>query len=81
MYVRGDTSVKYVAKPSLHLIQNWRMNVTHAEKIKKIVRILKKNFPNSNMDTARIIYIGYLIVEALEEPASKVEIKPDERIS
>jgi hypothetical protein len=74
MYARGDISVRSVGKPSLHLIQNWRIAVTHAEKVKKIAKILKKNFPD--IDTARTIHISFTIIEALEEPASKVEIKP-----
>jgi hypothetical protein len=65
--------VKYVARLLLEMI-----HMTHAEKIKKIVKILKKNFPDT--DNARAIHIGFQIVEALEEPASKVEIKPDERV-
>lgn len=48
--------------------------MTHAEKVKKIAKILKKNFPD--IDTARTIHISFTIIEALEEPASKVEIKP-----
>ena len=51
--------------------------MTHAEKVKKIVRILKKNF--DNLDTGKAVHVGYQIVEALEEPASRIEINQDQK--
>jgi hypothetical protein len=52
--------------------------MTHADQVKKIAKILKKNFPD--VGTSRSVHIAFTIIEALEEPPSKVETKPDARV-
>jgi len=54
-------SVLYVLEYS-----KWRNKMTQLEKVKKIVRILKRKSLGES-DTERI-YIAYLIIEALDEP-------------
>ena len=49
--------------------------MTRSERVKKVARILKKKFPNINHE--EVVFIAWLIIEALEEPVTKVEVKPD----
>jgi hypothetical protein len=50
--------------------------MTQSEKVKIVSKILKKRFNNLSAD--ELIHISFQIVESLDEPVSKVEVKPNE---
>jgi hypothetical protein len=48
--------------------------MTQSEKVKIVTKILKRRF--NNLTAEELIHISFQIVESLDEPVTKVEVKP-----
>jgi hypothetical protein len=46
--------------------------MTQSEQVKIVARVLKKRIPNLSHE--EVVFIAWLVVEALEEPPTKVEV-------
>lgn len=50
--------------------------MTQSEKVKIVSKILKRKF--KNLTAEEIIHLSFQIVESLDEPVTKVEVKPND---